>query len=237
MYESLMPLGVTLAVLTVIFQSAGYVVYVRKMLAGEIDENGTTWLMFCYGTALLTALEWDRDAGWYLLALPITCSIGSLVVGWLCWKRGKFSWSKTSKLERRCFYIDILLTVGYVSAWVLLASGNLTPSEKDDADLIFLIASNLSTAVAFIPLVRDAWSDGTEDWMPWGIWTVAYTLLLLLTYEQHGWTSVRWDLQVYPISCIFLHWLVSTIAQPFRVRIVRIPRLPRFARKSHLMDT
>lgn len=222
MFESLTPTAMVLAASTVFAMAWGYRSYIREMLWGGIEENAATWLMFSYGTALLTLLEWDRGAHPLILALPITCSIGSLVVAWMCYKRGLMSWARIDWWDRSCILIDILLTIGYASAWGLLAYGTLTPKQKEDADLAFLLLSNASTFVAFIPLIRGAIRERTEEWKPWGIWTVSYTFLLVLTYEQHGWNTTHWELQLYPASCILLHMLVMWIAQPYRVKLGRL---------------
>ena len=52
-------------------QLIGYLLYLRDE---EIEPNPVTWLMFAYGTILLTLLEWDRQASGAELALPAVCS-------------------------------------------------------------------------------------------------------------------------------------------------------------------
>ena len=73
-----------LGLLAGVLQLVGYLIYVRDE---EIEPNPVTWLMFAYGTMLLTMLEWDRQASAAELALPLVCSSMALYVAGRCWWR------------------------------------------------------------------------------------------------------------------------------------------------------
>ena len=61
-------------------QIVAYVGYLRLFLAGKIKPNAASWLMFAYGTGVMAVLEWQSDAHWFELALPIACATMSVIV-------------------------------------------------------------------------------------------------------------------------------------------------------------
>lgn len=204
------------AILSGLFQALGYLVYIQKSLRKEIEPNPSTWLMFAYGTATLTVLEWDRNASWDLLILPIVCSILSLRIAFICFRHGKIRMPE-HWMDRAAFGIDLLLTAAYIWVWWSAQSSVITETTRDTLVLAFLLCSNASTIVSFIPLLRDARENPEHEHpLPWLIWTTAYCMLGYVTWLQHGWWH---EFMVYPASNAFLHGLVCVFA------------LRRFARK------
>lgn len=200
---ALMWLGIAAGAL----QALGYALYVRQSIRREIEPNAATWLMFAYGTALLGVLEFSLDAEKALLYLPATCVIGSMVVAFMCWKRGKLRWPKEWQ-DQFSFAGDIVLTVCYVGAWALATFDGLKEEERQYANLAFLICSNLTTLTSFTPLLRGA--ERHETPVPWVVWAFAYTVLGLATYQQHGmWT----ELMIYPVLNAVLHARVAWLSQ------------------------
>lgn len=187
-------------------QALGYVLYVRQALRKENAPNAATWFMFAYGTALLGILEFDREAEWPLLFLPAICATGSCVVAYLCWRRGKLRWPKEWQ-DGVAFASDIILTALYAGAWGLATFGALSEGQRGDAILMFLICSNLTTLTAFTPLLRGA--EQHETPVPWVVWTFAYALLGMATYEQHGFST---ELMIYPVLNVMLHGRVAFAA-------------------------
>ena len=190
-----------------VLQALGYGLYIRQVLRHEIVPNAATWLMFAYGTGLLGVLEFSRGAGWELLVLPTICAGSSIVVAAICLKRGTLRWPKEWQ-DRSAFLADVVLTVLYVGAWVLVLLGNLSKEERGYADLAFLICSNLTTITSFSPLIRGA--ERKESSLPWVVWTYAYTVLGVATFVQHGpWT----ELMIYPVLNALLHGRVAWLGQ------------------------
>ena len=202
-----------IAIVAGILQFFGYVLYIRQALRHELEPNPSTWLMFAYGTALLTALELDMGASMPLLILPIVCAVLSVYVAYECWKRGTLGWPDEWE-DRAAFVADLLLTVGYIGAWVLLALGDITPAVRAQATLWFLVFSNATTLTAFTPLLRDAYSNPDHEHAPsWLVWSMAYTALGLATALSVG---VYSPLMIYPVSNAMLHGLVAWLARPSR---------------------
>ncbi len=200
---------VTLAIISGLLQALGYFVYIRKSLAHELEPNASTWFMFAYGTLTLTILEWDREANWLILVLPVTCAALSLVVAFLCWKRGTLKWP-SHWVDRGAFMTDVLLTLGYVSIWILTSNDYLTQAQKSLMVLLFLVFTNASTIVSFMPLVKGAIDDPkTEHPLPWLIWACAYATLGYLTIRESGLAS---EFMIYPVLNTILHGSVGIIA-------------------------
>lgn len=198
-----------LAVATGLLQALGYCFYIKKSLSKDINPNPTTWFMFAYGTAFLTVLEWDRNAEWQLLVLPIVCATLSLWVTYICWQKGTLTWPE-SLVSRIAFLTDVILTLVYVLARVASSSNLIDDNERKMLALVFLLCSNASTFVSFVPLIKEAWlSPEDEHPLPWTVWCSAYALLTLTTWTQNGWNSL--ELLVYPSTNTFLHGLVAAV--------------------------
>src|SRR3989344_871854 len=152
MAHSLEQVILLLGIAAGLLQAFGYVMYVRESLREEIHPNPATWLMFAYGVALLTILEWDRDASFALLVLPIVCGVMSIFVAVLCWRQGTLRWvgEWEDTWEVRAFGGDLTLTVLYAGAGVLYALPLLSEEWRSFAALVFLIGSNATTFTAFV---------------------------------------------------------------------------------------
>ena len=182
---------------------AGYANYLRNFLKKSIRPNAASFLMFAYGTTLLAFLEWRSGAAASLLALPIACAALSIVVGLLCLPRG--ATESIDGFEKIAFTVDIGLTVIYLAA---------TSSSVPDHRLLTttcLLASNLSTIVCFIPILRSTWRSPERE-LPtaWLIWTVAYGLLALEVLLAHQLTQPL--LLLYPVLNALLHGLVAILS-------------------------
>lgn len=203
-----------------VLQIFGYVLYLRDT---NIEPNPVAWLMFAYGTAILTVLEFDRNATVYELFLPTICAVMSMYVAYRCWRYARTltphrwwpeDWWPEDRLDRAAFVGDIAITIAYVGAWILMYTQFVTMSTRDNAALLFLIGSNATTFIAFLPLLRGAYrAPGKERALPWMVWTVAYALLFAVTFVSHGITS---ELIIYPTSCVLLHGLVAYLVRAKR---------------------
>lgn len=208
----------TLGIFAGLLQVLGYVLYVRDE---EIDPNPVTWFMFAYGTGILALLEWDTDATWPELFLPITCAAFSIYVSYRCWKKARKrdpsrwwpeDWWPEDKWEQGSFVSDVFITIGYIAAWALATFALLTPEYREYSVLAFLFLSNLSTFPSFYPLLRQTYyNPETENWLPWTIWTIAYACLGIVTFYSQG--EFWHPLMFYPLSNVFLHGLVAVFAR------------------------
>lgn len=206
---------VQFAIIAGFVQVLGYALYIRKILRRELEPNPAAWLMFAYGTALLTILEFDIGAEIELLILPIICATLSIGVAYICWHRGSLGWPE-HPADRFAFIADIVLTVGYIFAWWMTVYGSITESERESATIVFLILSNLTTLTAFSPLLRDAYlNPSRERSSAWFVWSLAYATLGIATIMNHG---VLTSLMIYPAMNAVLHFAVGWFARPSRRR-------------------
>lgn len=199
----------------------GYVAYVSD---GEIEPNPVTWLMFAYGTLLLTLLEWDSDASFGELLLPTVCSAMAVYVAGRCWWRARRQdptrfwpreWWPSDWRDRMAFQLDLVLTALYVAAALLLHNNWIGEQAKDVAVISFLIGANLTTFSAFYPLIRSVVENPNDErTTPWAIWTCAYALLGLTTFAAQGgaWTV----LMIYPAQNAVLHGAVAFLSRKSR---------------------
>lgn len=198
-----------LSIASGLLQMLGYGLYIKKSLSKEIDPNPFTWFMFAYGTTLLTVLEFDRGASPFILILPVTCSTCGVYVAYLCWRRGKMSWPEDG-FTRAAIVADLSLTVLYLISVLAKASGNLTDEGKSLATLIFLFGSNATTLTSFFPMLKETYkAPWLENWAPWTVWALAYSVLTVTTFIEIGREQVGLEMLIYPISCAILHGLVG----------------------------
>ncbi len=200
-----------------LLQLLGYILYLRDP---DIDPNPVTWFMFAYGTTILTVLEWDAYATVPELILPTVCAVLAVVVSLKCWLRARKlnpsrwwpeDWWPEDKWERWSFMSDIVITIGYVSVWILVTTTLLPEAHMHVAVLAFLFLSNLSTFPSFYPLLRETYlHPHKEHWAPWTVWTIAYTILGVVTYQVNG--NLLHPLMFYPISNAAMHGMVAYLS-------------------------
>ena len=204
-----------LGIFAALLQVAGYAFYGSKILRHDIRPNATSWLMFAYGTTLLFIVEWDRDASFALLALPAACALSSVFVAFYALRKAR-GWWPVHTLERFSFVLDILLTLVYLGTWILLAKGLIADRDKDLTEILILICVNITTFTAFYPLLRQVYNHPyTEHAVPWTIWSLAYTLLAVVTFVENGWAT---ELMLYPLSNICMHGYVAAHTALWRYR-------------------
>ena len=209
-----------LGVLASAAQLLGYTIYLMRE---GIEPNPVTWFMFAYGTAILTVLEWDKDATLAELLLPTTCSVLAILVSVLCWRQARRinphrwwpeDWWPAHLGDQYSFVSDIVITIGYVAAWIIATFGALTTDAREWWVLVFLFLSNVSTIPAFVPILRSTYRNPQHEyWVPWAIWAYAYALLGYVTYATHG--ELWHALMLYPALNAVLHGLMALVAHPY----------------------
>jgi hypothetical protein len=211
-----------LGIISGILQVFGYWFYLRN---DEIDPNPVSWFMFAYGTAILVVLEWDKSATLAELILPISCALLSILVSVRCWKKSRKldptkwwpeDWWPEDKIEQYSFVSDILITIGYILAWLLAFATFINTETRELAVFMFLFLSNLSTFPSFYPILNTTYKHPEREyWLPWFLWAAAYILLGYITYATHG--KIWHILMMYPVTCALLHALVGILALRKRV--------------------
>src|SRR3989344_52012 len=196
-------LGIVAASLHVV----GYLVYGFKVLRRDLLPNPASWVMFASGTTLLPVLEWDRSATIGLLLLPLVCAISSIVVAIYCLRKVRRAWWPEHLLEQASFVIDVLLTVAYVGAWILLAQGVIGEGARSTTVIFILICWNVGIFTSFFPLLRQVYRHPmSEHFESWVIWTCAYAILTILTLVEQGGLD---ELFLYPALNAAVHGFIA----------------------------
>jgi hypothetical protein len=203
-----------------LLQLLGYILYLSIK---KIDPNPMTWLMFSYGTVILTVLEWDKDATFAELILPSICSVLGLAVFFKCWLQARRKsvtegnarwWPKdlhpNDSFEKISFGSDLFITVGYITSWMLAATSLVATETREAAVVLFLVLSNLSVIIEFLPITKSTYKNPEKEHaLPWIVWAAAYAVLGYVTWSTHGlWTS----LMLYPALNAVTHLLVGVLA-------------------------
>jgi uncharacterized protein len=158
--------------------------------------------MFAYGTSLMLFLEWRVGATWDVLVLPAVCALMSVVVALICFSKGKAA--PADAAERWAFGADIGLTFAYIA---LVGRVGTNPFFTAG----FVVASNLTTITAFLPILLSTWrSPENEKAAPWIFWTFAYGLLGITTWFSSGLSEPT--LLIYPIASVLLHGAIASFA-------------------------
>jgi hypothetical protein len=209
-----------IAIISGILQMLGYVVYMRQALTNRIIPNATTWLMFAYGTVFLTILEFDLDGAWELLVLPIVCSICGISISIICRiKQGRWGVPE-DRGDFAAFSIDLVLTALYFCTFLLGVVGVIDTRDGTLAAIVILLATNASTIFEFIPNIRSVRRNPeSEHWLAWGIWTLAYASLLIVTYLAEGVSLATIPFFAYPLTCVLLHGTIAWYASRDELRL------------------
>lgn len=187
----------------------GYAAYIALVRRGAIEANPLSWLMFAYGTALLTFLEYRSGASWRELLLPVACSLSSVVVAALCVRLTRIQ--KVAATDTSAFAIDVILTAAYVVIWV--AQGRGLGGDLAEAGVVaLLVFANATTLASFVPILRSTFTEpDNERVLPWLLWTLAYGLLFAVTLRDTTSTS-RLTLLIYPALNALLHFSIAVLA-------------------------
>jgi SET domain len=191
----------SLGLISAVLQMAGYAIYIRNFRRDAIKPNAASFFMFAYGTSLLAFLEWKSGANLALLALPFTCAALGVVVALMCLRAG--ATEPVDRFEARAFWTDIWLTAFYM--FFALGVG-----DAERFVVPFLIATNLSAIVCFVPILRSTWYTPERELPgPWIIWTAAYAMLAYLTILADGFSNPV--LLLYPLLNLGLHFAMTVL--------------------------
>ncbi len=186
----------------------GYATYISLVRRGAIEANPLSWLMFAYGTGLLTFLEYESGASWRELLLPIACSVSSIVVAGLCVRATRVHELAFSDLA--AFAIDLALTGAYVGLWFLERQG-MGDALAGAGIVALLVCANATTLASFVPLLRSTFTHPERERIfPWLLWTLAYGLLFAVT-AQDGTSTNQLALLLYPGLNALLHFSVALL--------------------------
>jgi len=214
-----------------ILQGLGYWWYNKKHTQHQTDPNPYTWLMFAYGTFLLTLLELDtlivefgrlNWIGAALLLLPIVCSFGAIWIFWKIYRKNKIERIRSifwpsDRTDQFSLLMDLAITFAYVACWALLFWALISEQARDNVAWWALFFANASAVPGFIPMYRAILKgEEIEYTAPWTIWGLAYAALTVATFIK---VETLWHaLMFYPLANTVLHLLVAIMVVYARKR-------------------
>lgn len=191
-----------------LLHAMAYVLYLSGTLRRKVDPAPASWLMWAYGTALVVVIETDQGIDPLLVLLPVVCAACSIAVALVCYLRGASLWPSNG-VDRGALGTDVVLTLVYVAIAGGASLGLFAERGAGAAKAVLLGILGVSTVVSFIPTLRAVRRDPSrEDNLAWIMWTIAYTMLLLVTFVGEGVRLSAIQFWVYPGVCAVLSGLV-----------------------------
>lgn len=171
----------------------GYVLYLRKTLAGGNRPNPASWFLWVFLTVLncVSYLSLSGDA--VKAVIPVVSSFFCLAIFLFALAKGRFT--RIDAADGAALALGIVAA----GAWWSLRSP---------------VAANLlmqgCLAVSFVPTLRGVWRDpSVEKAAPWLAWSAGYVLTFCVIALR--WRGQPQDL-IYPVNCLFLHGGVGVLA-------------------------
>ncbi len=205
-----------LASLSVMFHVLGYSAFIFYSERMKYKPNSISWFMFAYGTTITAVLEKEVGAPFPLLMLPTVCAIFSVWIAYRCLTNGALELPK-HPLDWLALATDATITVCYFLVSHMMEKGIISPELREHVVLGLLVAATSGSILPFVPQIRGM-LDGsvTEHWLPWILWSLAYTFLAITTLSIR---DLNGSLILYPLINLVLHVLVFLLA-------VSLPRKP-----------
>lgn len=198
-----MTIALVLGVLAGTLQLLGYVVYNITMAKKGQKPNIASWLIWTTGSIANTwsfIVMSDHSAE---NILPAVCSICCILTFIHIWIIGK--------MERIGMGDWLIITIDscIIIYWAIASFIGDVGQSAMVANLLF----QASTILSFVPIIREVYREpGTETRMPWGIWSAAYAVEIIVLWSQ----MAKWEEWVYPSVCLPLCFILTIIAKPRR---------------------
>ncbi|MFA5942102.1 MAG: hypothetical protein WC798_00300 [Candidatus Paceibacterota bacterium] len=170
-------------------QLVGYFIYNRG--AGEKINTGS-WSIWALGGIVDLASYSVLTGDWVKNILPAACAVAAISTFCYAIVKKRFSWP--DKTDWAFVGADGAVTVIWAFTNVVIAS----------------LLYQVSTVLSFLPMFRGQLAGReVERPLPWLIWTLAYSLLLVSVLLR----LKRWEELAYPTSHLAVHLATFLIAR------------------------
>lgn len=186
---------VALLILITLFQTLGYIRYVREIVHNTIRPNRWSWLIWSL-TALVETLTYGAIVDdIYKTAAFFVSVIACIVITILIWS--KATWEKPTKIEIFCTIVSIIAVV----LWV-----------KYDLAVWAHILITAVLPIAFIPSFQDAWKDyKKEDIYAWQFWSIGDILAIILVATRYTDGPFEFPYAILEFTCHAIMWTAIAI--------------------------
>lgn len=203
----------SLSLLAFLLHISGYVVYATFTLQAKIKPNAASWLMWMFGGVIefLTYSAIDGET-WFGSSLPLACVIGLALI-FFTTLFAEYR-SRLKKVPGHVFHKPEPVDYGLISFDAFAGLIWLTFNTPFLANTLAVSSS----IVTFIPIWKTTLQTGEERVLPWCLWCLAYTAMLLVVLLEGG-ANILKQL-IYPIYYLLLHGIVLLLCIPaFRLKI------------------
>lgn len=182
-----MHVAVTIGLAAGAVQLLAYAIYVRQSLAVAVRPNGTSWLMWTYGTLVFVGVEWNLGVAASLLVMPLACAGCSFFVAAYGIATG--ATLPPNRGDLGVLALDLGVMIGYaLHAFAGLGGAALGP--------MFVAAAGVNALMSAWPTLRSTYAQpGNERPLAWFVWSIAYGLLALAAMIE----GLAWPYLVYPL--------------------------------------
>jgi hypothetical protein len=192
--------------------AAGFWLYARRILRGEVRPNGMSWLMRSYGTAVIILIWAGLALPTPLLVQPLASLACALAVAALVLRRG--SWLRPARQDYWVLVADLALLGGCLVAMHGPWAGSAGTPEGL-ATVAFLAAS-LRKVAPYWPILRTTFLDPSgEHPDAWFAWAAGYGALLLAAASA----GLGWAFLLFPAATLAIHVGLGWLALPRRARL------------------
>ncbi len=186
--------SIALGILAGAIQLLAYYVYAKKVQ----NPNTASWIMWSISAVLDLGSYQGIAHDWAKSALPLACTIASIWLTMRAFLMGRLG--RPDRKDLMLLGLDGIITIVWVFSTATIAN----------------VLYQATSIISFTPLIRGV-ANRTEHEhpLPWVLWTIAYTVMLVAVVMRID----SWAETAYPIVNIILHGLVLA----FIVRNIRTP--------------
>lgn len=177
----------------------GFWIYARRIRAGEIEPNGTSWTMRAYGAAALFVIWTGVGVPWPLMLHSAVSGVAALAIAAYALVRGGLL--RPERQDYALLACDVALLVGYLA---LARSG----AHVSMAAAVLAITSVRKLA-PYWPILRTTFQrPRRERPAAWMVWAAGYALLWLAAADA-GLAPVY---QAYAALMVAIHLSLARLA-------------------------
>ena len=192
--------NIIFSILAGLLNVLAFTIYNWQTLEGNAHPNIASWAVWSFMTILNFTSYKSMSKDWVKSILPTISSIQCVLTFFLALFLGR--WKQLGWCDVNALIIGIIASLMW---WVL------KKSDKDNkASTSANLMLQLGITVGFIPTLQSVWSlPQTENALCWFVWSISFLFQTIVVILR--WKGQKQDL-VYPVNCLWLHFIVALLA-------------------------